>query len=86
MIKNATTEQLLERLDEDASYFRPDVFSIYGVDRQGRPFLGWGMQLGEDSAIFYQPGVAATHLSTSADQVLRAFRRGGEARLRWLDD
>jgi hypothetical protein len=80
-----TAEQLLDRLAEDAAYFRPDLFAVYGVDREGRPFLGWGMQLGESEAVFYQPG-GGTWLSTSADQVLRSHQRTGEAHLRWLDD
>jgi hypothetical protein len=86
MIEVTGTQQLLGRLAEDASYFRPELFSVYGVDHDGRPFLGWGMQLGDDEAVFYQPGVRATSLSSSADQVLRTHQRIGEASLVWLDD
>lgn len=80
------TQQLLARLADDASYFRPELFSVYGVTADGRPFLGWGMQLGEDEALYYEPGTASTWLSTSADQVLRTHQRSGQAHLRWLDD
>jgi hypothetical protein len=79
MTQAMSTQQLLDRRADDASYFRPELFSVYGIDRAGRPFLGWGMQLGEDEAIFYQPGAGATWLSSSADQVLRGHQRGGEA-------
>lgn len=79
-------DQLLERLADDAAYFRPELFSVYGVDGSGRPFLGWGMQFGDDEAVFYQPTTGEMHLSTSADQVLRARGRGGRAQLLVLDD
>ena len=85
MLQTLAARELLTRLADDASYFRPGLFAVYGVDRAGRPFLGWGMQLGESEAVFHQPG-GGTWLSTSADQVLRALRRTGEAHLRWLDD
>jgi hypothetical protein len=86
MTQTLTTTELLARLAADASYFRPELFAVYGVDRSGRPFLGWGMQLGEKEAVFYDPACSATHLSTSADQVLRTHRRTGEAHLVWLND
>jgi hypothetical protein len=44
------------------------------------------MQLGEDEAVFYEPGTHCTWLSGSAEQVLRTHQRSGEAHLRWLDD
>jgi hypothetical protein len=44
------------------------------------------MQLGEDEAVYYEPGGASTWLSSSADQVLRTHQRTGQAHLRWLDD
>lgn len=86
MNKTISPEKLIDRLVEDASYFRPELFSVYGVSNDGRPFLGWGMQLGENEAVFYEPAAASTWLSTSADQVLRTHRRTGEAHLKWLDD
>jgi hypothetical protein len=52
--------RLMDQLAEDASYFRPQLFSVYGVSGGGRPFLGWGMQLGEDEAVFYEPGSGST--------------------------
>lgn len=79
-------EQLLAQLAEDASYFRPELFSVYGLNNNGQPFLGWGMQLGEKEAVFYDPHGGSTWLSISADQVLRAHQRTGQAYLRWLDD
>ena len=86
MTQTFSNEELLARLVEDASYFRPDLFAIYGIDRGGRPFLGWGMQLGAQEAVYYDPAGATTHLSTSADQVLRIHRRTGDAHLVWLTD
>jgi hypothetical protein len=44
------------------------------------------MQIGENEAVFYEPGASSTWLSTSADQVLRTHQRSGEAHLKWLDD
>jgi hypothetical protein len=81
-----STDQVLDRLADDASYFRPELFSVYGVDRGGRPFVGWGMQFGADEAVFYQPGAGTMHVSTSADQVLRTHQRTGQAQLLVLDD
>lgn len=81
-----TTDQLLARLADDASYFRPELFSVYGLDGGGRPFVGWGMQFGDDEAVYYQPGTGTMHVSTSADQVLRTHRRTGQANLLVLDD
>jgi hypothetical protein len=86
MNETAGSPQLLDQLAEDASYFRPEIFAIYGVDRKGRPFLGWGMQLGETEAVYHEPGVSSTWTSTSADQILRTHQRIGEARLTWLTD
>jgi hypothetical protein len=86
MTQTLSTEELVDRLAEDASYFRPQLFAVYGIDSSGRPFIGWGMQLGEDEAVYYEPGGASTWLSGSADQVLRTHQRTGEAHLRWLDD
>jgi hypothetical protein len=66
---------LLGRLAADASYFRPEPFSVYGVSHDGRPFLGWGMQLREDEAVFYQPGAGAMSVSSSADHTATPVRR-----------
>jgi hypothetical protein len=82
----ADSELLMTSLAEDASYLRPLLFAVFGVDRSGRPSLGWGMQLGADEAVFYQPGSSATWISTSAEQILGTFARLGPARLVWLDD
>lgn len=86
MSRMLSTPELLARLADDASYFRPELFAVYGVDRTGRPFLGWGMQLGDQEALFYDPASATTHLSTSAAQVLRTHQRAADAHLVWLDD
>jgi hypothetical protein len=85
MTEAASAQPLLDQLAEDASYFRPELFAVYGIDGTGRPFLGWGMQLGEDEALYYQPG-GATWVSTSAEQILRTHQHIGEARLSWLAD
>jgi hypothetical protein len=79
-------ERLMGLLEADASYLRPTVFAVYGVDRADRPFLGWGMQFGEDEAIFYQPGSGAVSISTSGEQIHGNHGRRGDARLMWLDD
>lgn len=79
-------EQLMSGLAEDAQYFRPTMFSVYGVDGDGRPFLGWGIQLGDREAFFCRPGTSETWISTSAEQVKATFDRTGDARLLWLDD
>ncbi len=84
MTQMLSTTELLARLAEDASYFRPELFAVYGVDRAGRPFLGWGMQMGERQAVFFDPAGSVTHLSTSADQVLRTHQRIADAHLVWL--
>lgn len=79
-------QQLMTLLKDDASYLRPTLFAVYGVDKEGRPFLGWGMQFGEDEAIFYRPGSGDVSVSTSGDQVWRSHERRGDAHLMWLDD
>lgn len=79
-------EQLMSGLAEDAAYFRPTMFSVYGVDRAGRPFLGWGIQMGDDEAFYCLPGTAETWISSSAEQVKATLSRTGDARLLWLDD
>jgi hypothetical protein len=86
MTRAAEPAQLMDTLADDASYFRPELFAIYGVDSSGRPYIGWGMQLGETEAVYYEPGAASTWMSTSASQVLRTHQRTGEAHLRWLND
>jgi hypothetical protein len=79
-------DHLMAALAEDASYLRPTLFSVYGVDRTGTPFLGWGMQIGEKEAYYVQPGSSMTWVSTSAEQVHATLNRLGEARLTWLED
>ncbi|HWE89246.1 MAG TPA: hypothetical protein VG317_07260 [Pseudonocardiaceae bacterium] len=89
-----STELLVQlaELAEDAEYFRPRLFAIYGVRRQqkiddqpARPFLGWGIDFRDElGARFWGPGGSAHH-SESAEQVLMFYRRLGEAHLRWLD-
>lgn len=81
-----THEEIMATLAEDASYFRPSLFSVYGVDRSGHPFLGWGMQMGEHEAFYCQPGMSTTWISSSAEQVHATLTRTGEAHLRWLED
>lgn len=78
--------QLMDRPAEDAAHFRPMLFAVFGTDNAGRPFLGWGMQLGENEAVYCQPGSATTWHATSAEQVHRTCQRLGDARLMWLDD
>jgi hypothetical protein len=73
-------------LEDDASYLRPTLFAVYGVDGAGRPFLGWGMQFVENEAIFYQPGSRGVSISTTGEQIHRSHGRRGDARLMWLDD
>jgi hypothetical protein len=79
-------DELMAALAEDASYLRPGLFSVYGVDKSGRPFLGWGIQMGDKEAFYCQPGNATTWLSASAEQVHATLSRLGEAHLTWLDD
>ena len=79
-------EQLMSGLAEDAAYFRPALFSVYGIDRHGNPFLGWGIQWGDNEAFYCQPGMSATWQSSSAEQVKATLDRLGEARLLWLHD
>ena len=89
-----STESLVQlaELAEDASYFQPRLFAIYGVRRphcgdngSGRPFLGWGIDFCDElGARFWGPG-GSDHHSESAEQILAFYRRLGEAHLRWLD-
>lgn len=81
-----TKDELMSNLAEDASYYRPTLFSVYGVDQRGCPFLGWGMQMGENEAFYTQPGMSTTWVSTSAEQVHATLSRHADARLVWLDD
>jgi hypothetical protein len=77
----------LAALAEDAEYFQPRLFAVYGVQRRsGAPFLGWGLALtGDGGAVFVQPGGGGTHSSDSAERLLTTYRRIGEAHLLWLD-
>lgn len=79
-------ERLIAAAEEDASFLRPRLFSIYGVDRAGEPYLGWGMQLCDDDALYYDPGARVTWQSKSAEHVHARLSGAGEARLVWLDE
>jgi hypothetical protein len=83
---DANGEELMDLLRDDASYLRPTLFAVYGVSKEGCPFLGWGMQFGEDEAIFYRPDGGEISVSTSGEQILRGHARRGDARLLSLDD
>jgi hypothetical protein len=83
---------LLARIAADAEYLRPQLFAVYGVFRPvstilpERPFLGWGIDFGEEwGAIFWNPLDRTTHISDSAEQVLKAHQRTADAHLTWLD-
>jgi hypothetical protein len=83
---------MLTRLAADAEYLRPRLFAIYGTFNAAlgllpeRPFLGWGIDFGDEwGAMFWNPVDHTTHLSGSAEQVLRSHVRTGEAHLVWLD-
>jgi hypothetical protein len=85
------TEDMLARLADDAEYFQPRPFAVYGLARDiggcgAVPFIGWGLDLGEDQgAVFWDPVTGITHLSISAEHVLNTHCRTGEAHLKWLD-
>ena len=79
-------ERLMASIAEDASCLRPRLFSIYGVDCDGVPYLGWGMQLCDDDALYYHPRARVTWQSKSAEQVHARLNGAGEARLLWLDE
>ena len=83
---------LLARLAADAEYLRPQLFAVYGVFQPvsdilpERPFIGWGIDFGDEwGAMFWNPVDHTTLLSGSAEQVLRSHVRTGEAHLVWLD-
>ncbi|HEX3785991.1 MAG TPA: hypothetical protein VHX38_40585 [Pseudonocardiaceae bacterium] len=80
-------------LAEDASYFRPRLFAIYGVQRALKgfwpehPFLGWGMDHGDGKgAIFREDDDRSIHTADSAEQLLIGFKTHAEAELVWLED
>lgn len=83
--------ELIAALRVDAEYYRPRMFAIYGVSNgiyslPERPFLGWGLDFGDDDgAIFWDQEGRSTYQSCSAQRVLELRRRIGEAHLRWLD-
>jgi hypothetical protein len=88
-LDRATT---LDRLASDAEYLQPQLFAVYGVLNAvagvvpERPFLGWGIDFGDPwGAIFWNPIERTTQLSDSAEQVLKAHARTGEAHLTWLE-
>jgi hypothetical protein len=83
---------LLDELRQSAIFFRPRLFSVFGVSRpiEGirgpRPYLGWGLDLAQEShALYWSPESGTTHQAGSAEQVLRTHRRIGAASLLWLD-
>jgi len=87
-----THSEMIARLATDAECFRPEFFAVYGVFRQvgdylpARPFLGWGIDLGEEGgALFWNPRDNTTHHSDSAEHVLLSHQRTGEAHLTWLE-
>lgn len=84
-----TEEQVLGWLDRGATRFKPRMFAVYGVSRlTGNPFLGWGIDFGEDEggALYIDPEDGGTVQGASAEGVLGLHRHLGEARLKWLDD
>jgi hypothetical protein len=83
---------LLARLAADAEYLQPRLFAVYGVFHPvstvlpERPFIGWGIDFGEEwGAIFWNPIDHTTQHSDSAEQVLKAHQRTANAHLLWLD-
>lgn len=83
---------LLARLAADAEYLRPQLFAVYGVSNAvanplpEKPFLGWGIDFGEEwGAIFWNPIERVTHISDSAEQVLKTYQRAADAHLVWLE-
>lgn len=79
-------ERLMASIAEDASFLRPRLFSIYGVDVHGVPYLGWGMQLCDGDALYYQPGAGVTWMAKTAEEVHEKLGVAGQARLVWLDE
>ena len=82
---------ILARLASDAEYLQPQLFAVYGISSAvhgmvpERPFLGWGIDFGEEwGAVFWNPVEQTTQLSDSAEQVVKAHSRTGEAHLTWL--
>jgi hypothetical protein len=80
-------------LAEDASYFRPRLFAIYGVNRAitglrpESPFLGWGIDLGDGAgALFREEDDRSIHTADSAERLLTSFQTHAEAALVWLVD
>lgn len=87
-----TRAAVLARLEADSHYYRPEYFAIYGIANAipglvpERTFIGWGMDFGGDyGAIFWCPPERATHMSQSAEQILRSHQRNAEAHLIWLE-
>lgn len=83
---------LMRDLAADAEYFRPRMFAVYGVSRgvadllPPTPFLGWGIEFGDgEAALFLDPRDGSVHRAQSAEQILLARQRMGEARLTWFD-
>lgn len=82
----------LARLDADARHYRPEFFAIYGIAEAitdlvpERAFIGWGMDFGQEwGAVFWCPPERTTHLSQSAEQILRSHQHNAEAHLIWLE-
>jgi hypothetical protein len=90
MTKAEMTELMME-LAEDASYLRPRLFAIYGVNREIeglRPesaFIGWGMELGDGrGALYREEDDRSVHIADSAQQLLACYQIHAEAALLWL--
>ena len=92
LLGNVEHTETLAQLAADAEYYRPEFFAIYGITKgvpghlPERPFLGWGIDFGEEwGAMFWSPPDRISHLSQSAEHILRSHQRNGEAHLVWLE-
>lgn len=72
---------------------RARPFAVYGYDRNGDLFAGWGIEItgsvaDEGATLFTIPGSHAVESADTADQILAGYQHGtGRAvRLLWLDE
>ena len=84
-----SNEDVLAELDEEVRRDPPRLFAIYGVyderlsEDEYPGYVEWGLEFpDEEWAIACGPG--STHISGSAEQMLKSNTLMGEARLVWF--
>lgn len=83
-VTGTDTDDRLATLKEDATYFQPDLFAIYGVTEAGHPYISWGFRF-DDRVLFHDPIARDTWIGATVEEVLARQQELGDAGLVRLD-